>query len=77
MAHSDHSCDHHDDDTKTKTDFLQVTAITNNRIEAEALINHLTDKSLVACAQVQGPDSIGIRDNDVGWRCRFKTSLKL
>jgi uncharacterized protein involved in tolerance to divalent cations len=71
------TCDSLEKGTAIKTDFLQLTVTSENRIEAETLIRLLTAKRLVACAQVQGPESNAFKNDPVAWRCRFKTSKKL
>ncbi len=70
------ACDSHGIGPTLKTDFLQVTVTVDNQAEAVKLISDLSKKQIVACAQVQGPES-GLADNAVDWRCRFKTSTWL
>ncbi len=77
MAIEEHNCDQHDNWSNQQTGFLQITATAKDQKEAESLIKLLTQKQLVACAQVQGPETIVWNDPDVTWRCRFKTSNQL
>ncbi|MBU2515433.1 divalent-cation tolerance protein CutA [bacterium] len=77
MAKQEHNCEEHDKSSDTETGYLQITATANDQKEAEALINFLTNKKLVACAQVQGPESSVENDSGLTWRCRFKTSNQL
>ena len=71
-----HKCDSHDIGPAIKTDFLQVTVTVGNQAEAVKLISDLSEKQIVACAQVQGPES-SQQDDTIDWRCRFKTSTWL
>lgn len=72
-----HSCDHPADTSSSKTGFLQVTATATSHEEADELIRCLTEKQLVACAQVQGKRSDTENGNVPTWKCRFKTSEML
>jgi uncharacterized protein involved in tolerance to divalent cations len=67
----------HNIGSKIKTDFLQITVKTNNQAGAIDLITALTKMKIVACAQVQGPESSIIGEEPLDWRCRFKTSTAL
>lgn len=69
-------CDSHDIGPTIKTDFLQVTVTVGNQAEAVKLVSDLSKKQIVACAQVQGPES-SLQSDSVDWRCRFKTATWL
>ncbi len=69
--------DSHDIGSIIQTDFLQITVKTHNQTEAIDLITTLTKMKIVACAQVQGPESSIVGEEPLDWRCRFKTSTAL
>ncbi len=69
-------CDSHDIGPTIKTDFLQITVTLGNQAEAVKLISDLSKKQIIACAQVQGPES-SLESDSVDWRCRFKTATWL
>ncbi len=71
------ACNSHNKGPTTKTDFLQITVTAASRTEAEMLIKKLTDKRLVACAQVQGSEFVVDKGKSPKWKCRFKTSNDL
>lgn len=68
------ACESHDHGPKIKTEFVQITATADSQQDAESLIRLLTEQQLVACAQVQGPETSHEENLGNGWRCRFKTS---
>lgn len=63
-------------------DYIMITTTTDSREEAERLAALMVDERLCACAQVEGPINSFYRwqgkvENDVEWRCLFKTKTSL
>ena len=71
------SCEQHEQPPEQETGLLQLSTNTNSKLEAQFLIKYLTDRQIVACAQVQQPAANSHIEQTDGWLCRFKSSQEL